>query len=425
MIYFLRQMLLLCILSLSLLSLVNYTLARKVLYPPVILCAVWAADLAVVWLSGDLFYPVSTQTLLVFEMGCWAFSGGAALALLLPQTSRTPQYDLKTSNRLINLLLLTVILSVPFIYRWVSSIAADFDSSNLLVGSYLAMTAGVGKYENYYLFLSLIMLGNLVAILCVCERQDHGKRAFLACLVATVIQLITGLRSAFAIVMLSIIGVEWVRSGKLRLKFLIPVATVLILFMSVLSVLVPKTDARRDTEILEMMAPVGRGLVLYAAGGIPAFSQVVEDPNIIPHDWQATAFFQPWINRLGGHLELSHHAQFLAIGPGGLQQNVYTIYFAYIDYGYTGIILLMGAIGFVVALVHRRACSGHRIAVLLYGFFFAAMVLSPYSDYFFFVGLPFSTKLWMVSWVVFSLPIRWRNLIASKPSLIGKISDPI
>jgi oligosaccharide repeat unit polymerase len=401
-------MLLLSILSLSLLSLANYVIARRILYPPVIFCAAWAADLALVWLSGSFFYPVSDKTLVVFQIGCWSFSVGAALALFLPRTFKTPRYDFQASNRIINLLLLTVILSLPFIYRWLASIAAGYHS-NLLIGAYLAMSEGIGKLKDATLYGNLMMLSSLVPLLCICERENRGKRALLAFFVACLIQVISGVRSAFVAMTLTMIGIDWMRTGKLKTKLVLPVAAFLLVFVSFLAVVLGKFDASRDVSVGENVLPVVRGLVAYAAGPIPAFSQVVEHPNIVPHDLQPTYYFGPWINRLGGHVEAQPNAQFITIGPDNLLQNVYTMYFVYIDYRYVRMMAFLAAFGFVVTLIYRRACAGHRIALLLYGYFFAGMLLSPYSDYFL-MGLPFSIKLFTVGWVVFSLPVMWRRV---------------
>src|SRR4051794_39245522 len=56
------QMLLIAILTLLTIAALNYCLAKRLFYPPLVFCLVWAVDLAIVALAGRFFYPISEQT---------------------------------------------------------------------------------------------------------------------------------------------------------------------------------------------------------------------------------------------------------------------------------------------------------------------------------------------------------------------------
>jgi len=398
------------IIGVSLLIAINYKLGGKFLYPPVVFCSTWAVELVLVRLADDFFYPVSHRTLMIFLIGCVVFSGGSLLALLIPEKMQLPTYDLKASNRIITVLLITLIVSLPFIYRWISSLAEDFASSNFLLSVHMGWNAAFDENSQPVLIVNLMTLSSVLALICVCECASHRKRAVLVCLMGLAILVMTGARSGIVIMILAIVGIYWMRAGRLRLKFLAWMAVALLIVISALAIFLHKGEATEEISVSENLSPVVEGIVLYAAGGLPGFSQVVENPTIIEHNWQVQTYLLSQANRFGAHYRIPPiNAEFVTVGPGRLPQNVYTMYFAYFDWGYVGMMCLVAFLGFVVTTTYKRAQRGHKIALLLYGYFFAGMILSPYSDYFF-MGMSGIVKVFEVSWLVFSLPVRWRQL---------------
>src|SRR6185437_7387052 len=76
-------MLALAILILALMALCNYLFSKKLLYPPVVFCSVWASDLCIVWMAGNFFYRIS-HALVLYCFGALFFSVGGLLAYLIP-----------------------------------------------------------------------------------------------------------------------------------------------------------------------------------------------------------------------------------------------------------------------------------------------------------------------------------------------------
>jgi oligosaccharide repeat unit polymerase len=413
-------MLLITIFVISLIAVLNYRFGIRFLYPPVVFCSVWAADLAVVWLCNGLFYPISYRTLMIFLVGCVAFSFGALLATLTFKRIKNRSYDIKASNRMLNALLLIVLVAVPLIYHWISSIAADFPGTNFFVSAYTAMNVVFDAGEQSVFIINLISLSSVVALVCVCERDKHGKRAILAIALAIFILTMTGTRSGLVIMIFAAICIEWMRSGKLQLKFLMPIAVVLLVVVSGLAIFIHKGDATESASLTDNLVPVVQGLAVYAAGGPPAFSQVVEKPTTIEHNWRVSTFFLAWANRFGAHYKIPPiHAEYVTVGPDQLY-NVYSMYFAYLDWGYAGMASLVGLVGFTVTMTYFRALTGNRFALLLYGYFFAGMVLSPYAEYFF-LGLSSILKLFEIYWIIFRLPVHWSRLWASDQKVIRTV----
>lgn len=395
------------IVIISVLALANYLYfgEKLLLYPPVVFCAVWAAYLFLLLVSGEFFFPVSSKTLAIFVGGCICFSLGGAVAQLLPQQTSAERIA-PHFNKSINVLVFVVLLGAPFVYSWISSMAGAFAGSNFFMSAYMATTQAYEEGGQPIVIGNTIFLAAIVAMLAMYERVGHGKRALSAFLLALLLLALTGGRGMLVILMFGVIAIEWMRSGRLNAKIIVPTVALLLILVSALAVLVHKGDATENQSVGENLKPITQGLVMYAAGGIPAFSQVVERPNIIPHNWQIERPVLLILNHCGFHIDAGPlRSEFLTIGPDQLMTNVYTMYFAYMDYGWALAMLFTALSGFGITRIYRRARSGRRIATLMYGYFFAAMLLSSFSDFFFMMGLNFFSKLFIVSWCVYSLPV--------------------
>ena len=75
----------------------------------------------------------------------------------------------------------------------------------------------------------------------------------------------------------------------------------------------------------------------------------MRQPNIVPHNWHIDRFFLETSNKLGARFEIpSLHAEYVELGPR-YSSNVYTAYFAYIDFGLPLMMAIVSLIGFVLA----------------------------------------------------------------------------
>ena len=72
-------------------------------------------------------------------------------------------------------------------------------------------------------------------------------------------------------------------------------------------------------------------------------------------------------------------AEFVDVGRERMTQNVYTVYFAYIDLGVPGMMLCMALYGFVVTIFYRKAIAGSDLSILMYSFFFGSLLLTPFG----------------------------------------------
>jgi oligosaccharide repeat unit polymerase len=371
---------------------------------------VWTFVLALVSVSGDFFYKVSAATLAILVCGCAAFSIGSAIAQYVWQPQSAPSYDLRVSNRTITWTLFAVACGAPFAYKWILGAASELAGSNFFLQAYSVMNRTLEEDELPRIVGNVISFASITALLCFRERVDHAKRALFALILALSLLAMTGGRSGIVIMILAVVAIDWLRAGRPSFKMIGGLCAVLLILVTALAIFVRKGEASENASLSENVTPVVQGLALYAAGGVPAFSQVVESPNIIPHNWHTYTPLLRTLNQFGLRTEIPpQSSEFLSIGPSGLTGNVYTAYFAYkSDFGLVGALLLLVFLGFATTRVYQHALIGGRIATIAYGYLFAAMILSPFSDYFF-MTLSSSLRLVAFSWIVYSLPIRWRE----------------
>jgi oligosaccharide repeat unit polymerase len=398
-------MILVAIAMLSLMGLANYWIGKRFLYPPVVFCAVWAADLALVRLAGNFFYPMADETLAIFCLGALAVSIGGGIALLVPIGPVSDQPMGKYSNRILNLLLLVVVCAAPFVVVWIVDLASNFESATLLVSvSRAILEADEAQDPSWSLFGNVMTLALIVAMIAYLQRGEGKKRAFLAIAVALLLIIAGAGRSGIVILLLSFVCLSSIRTTGIPWKALIGIFLSLVIIAGAMAIAIEKGEARSDAPLAENLVPVFQGFVLYAAGGLVAFDRVVRQPSIIPHNWQITTPLLLVANKLGAHFDVPfQHSEFVDVGPQGLDQNVYTMYFAYFDLGRAGMMLAIAFMGFVVTTSYRLAIAGSKLSTIIYSYFFGALLLSPFSDLFF-MGLNFSVKLFIVAWLVFRLP---------------------
>ncbi len=391
-------MFLLAISILSFLAFVNYRIGKGLFYPSVVFCSVWAGDLIMVWLSGDFFYPLSPETLLIICSGCVVFSIGVLVGLLFPQHAQKEKISPRNFSRILDIMVFLAALGIPFCFWWISRLGAQY-GGNFFAGARVALPdPGFEAQAGTKLFNIVVSFSSVVAILAFCEKEQSKSRSSIAVAVALLLNLMTGGRSGATALVFTLICIDWMKNRRLSWKPLLTMSLIFVTIFTLIAVFVFKGDARPDASLRENTSAVVQGFVLYAGGGLVGFDRVVRDPHIIPHNWQINRFFLQVANALGAKFEVpSLHAEFVNLGPNSLSSNVYTFYFAYIDWGYFGMAFIVMTLGFVGALWYKQAVNGNRVAIPMYGMIVAGLMLSIFNEFLFF-NLNFLLRLYLISW---------------------------
>lgn len=410
-------MLLFTVIALFVLAFCNYVICRrKLFHPPVVLCFVWAGILLLVWLSGDFFYPVSSDTLFIFLLGSAAFSAGGAL-LATFERKTIPRQISPASNYLLTIAVVLLVLMAPLFYYRVASAAGGYGAPTFLMTARMAMLDLAEKGQDTF-FTNVASLSIMVGLMAFNERE-HGKlRAAVALLTSFFLNVITGGRSGIVVLVLGCIAVDWIKLRRIRWKFVSTAAAIFLLSFGTMAFFLHK-GVGSGASLEDDMAAAGRQVVLYAAGGPVGFDAVVRNPSVIPHNWQVDHFFLALLKAAGFDVEIPpQHADFINLGPDSLEGNVFTMYFAYLDWGTAGMMLLLFVAGLITTLVFRLALANGGISTLVYSTLFTAMVLSVFGE-FFYRGLGSPLRMLLFGWFMYESP----KLLKSFRSLMGGAAE--
>jgi oligosaccharide repeat unit polymerase len=374
-----------------------------------VFCAVWAIDLAIVGLSGDLFFPLSDKTLTIFCCGALAFSLGSALGLFALKPSHAPQPSRPVASRFLSLLVVVLAASIPFVAYYIIQLASKFNAATLLLGARMAMLETNETGEQSVLLGAALTLSLIVATIAFLESEKNRFRAIVAVLVALMVNILSGGRGGVGTLAFSLVCIHVLKTGRVRWKVLAAIFVVVVIIFGVMGVLVQKGEAKADASFSENLHPVLEGFAIYGGGGIVGFDRVMRQPNIIPHNWQINRFFLETFNKMGARFEIPYvHAEFVQLGPR-YSGNIYTAYFAYIDLGFPLMIAVVVFLGFVLCLTYRKAVGGSKIASVMYSYYFSGLVLMPLGEQLF-MQLNLIVKLYAVVWLVYSLPQRMEQV---------------
>ena len=388
----------------TVLALCNYVISgRKLLYPPAVLCAVWAIDLFMVWCSEGFFYRLSDQALYFFLFGGVAFSMGAAVVSRY-QPKHPPLIASSASDKLVTWGVIALCALAPIFYYRLASAAGGYGAPTFLMSARMAML-DLAENGNDAFFDTISSASILIGLLAFNEREKSKRRAIVALALAFLLNAMTGGRAGLVFLALGCICIDWIKTRRLRWNLALPALLFFVVTFGTMAFFLHKGLSGNESA-LESAAAAGHQVVLYSAGGPVGFGEVVKQPNIVPHNWQVNHFLLQIAKKLGADVEVpSQHSEFVTLGPGGLVGNVYTMYFGYLDWGIPGMMLLLFAAGLVITLIFRNALFNPRTPVLVYTILFTQTVLSIFSENFY-RGIGTTLRMFLFAWTIYNAP-RW------------------
>lgn len=400
--------------ALTLLAACNYVISGfKLLYPPVVLCAVWIADLFMVWCSQGFLYPISDQALYFFLLGSFAFSLGAAVvSRFKPATPAKPAS--RGTDQLVTYSVLLLVIIAPIFYMRLASAAGGYGAPTFLMSVRMALLdlAESGK-DGFFETVGAISI--LVGLLAFNEREKGKWRATIGLTLAFLLNAMTGGRAGLVFLALGCICIDWMKTRRFRWKLAVPSLLFFVVAFGVMAFLLHK-GVSGDDSVLDGVAAAGKQVVLYTGGGPVGFGEIIEHPNLVEHNWQVDHFVLQIAKKLGADVEIpSQHSEFLALGPGDLIGNVYTMYFGYMDWGIAGMMLLVFIAGLIITLVFRCALFNPGTPVLVYAILFTQTVLSVFSENFY-RGVGTTLRIFLFAWVIYNAPAwfaAYRRMLAS------------
>jgi oligosaccharide repeat unit polymerase len=246
-----------------------------------------------------------------------------------------------------------------------------------------------------------------VALVAVHEYAVTGhrkSRMLLLCALAAGYQLLNGARSEVLLLLISSIVILWLARGAAPLRLLAVMALVFLAVFSAGQISMNKYGAQSEVSLAANIPAVAEGFATYWLGGIIAFDQNRQNPEL-HYGWDLGKFFKRIANRFGAHYtERDRNLEYTKISPTQIT-NVYTAFLPYyMDHGgMLGVVALMGLVGFLSVYVYRCAVRGSCWAMFALGAFVYATVMTVFSEEYF-AQIMFWLKAGALSTVIYFAP---------------------
>jgi oligosaccharide repeat unit polymerase len=385
-------MLILSFLSLGVLSLVNLKISRSVAYPPFILAAIWMATLLFLWFLGDMFYPITTTTLLYFLGGVVAFSAGGLLALMpnLGTYGRaqrlTPPADRAIVHRVLDVALVAALACLPIYFHFMKGMAFyakrnTSDLQQIRKGLMTAMNAPGGA--GLRIEPLLLPTFTVFALLAFFEYDggDHRRwRTYLFIAAGLGYALFSSGRSEVLLMLIGLVAVVWIRLKPPQLRLLGVCAIAFLCLFAVNQVILGKTNTKANASFRENLPAVMTGFASYAIGGVVGFDYVLRNPGVIENGWKPDRVLSSVLNKFGAHVkEPSRDLAYVGIG-NGFVTNVYSTFFAFVDYGFFGMAFWMLSLGAANTLAYRCALRGSPFGMIFFAEGLYGTVVSIFAE---------------------------------------------
>jgi oligosaccharide repeat unit polymerase len=422
----------LTIVLLALWSVAMVRYGRSVLFPPSSLAIVWTITLLAIWMCGDTYYPLTNTANQIVLAGVFAFSVGGICAMAAPCRVQGALDAVRARRRMqvdrwLNAAGILLLLNIPFSYLYYTQLSTTIAPRESLwkqirIATTKANVSGQAALPIQSFILPFL---SIIALIGVYEYADTGRRkgrtVFLV-LLAGGYQLLNGARSEVLLLLISSIVILWLTRGAPPLRLLGIMGLLFLLVFSVGQISMSKYGAAPEASLEDNLPRVAEGFGTYWLGGIIAFDQNRQNPEL-RYGWDLAKFAKRILNRFGAtYSERDRNLEYTRISPTQAT-NVYTAFLPYyMDHGgMPGVIGLMFLVGFLSTYVYRCAIHGNCWAVFTLGAFVYATVMTIFSEEFF-AQIMFWIKAGGVSTLVYFAPSITRHTRARRTAT--KTSEP-
>lgn len=418
--------------AILLLAGINHFIGRSWYYPPTVFCVIWGIVLMLIASLGTIYYPVAQQIQVFYFLGALAFSIGGFFSVpfmerkkrgnnsVLPMDGETRRVVMR-SKKLIICLVLFLIVMLPIYITHLEELAKTAPGPNFFYAVRMAqlnrtMNEQIPIIEN---LSTLSMIIALIAWRQMIKFRIGISYALIAALVAICYNALTGGRFGVAFIVICISGMTLLKLKRGDWKILLTIGSSFVAVMGAIAIFLNKFGANTSLGFAGNIYPVLIGFITYAISGTIAFGHVVSHPGSVPAHWDMWVFFKHIANMLGMNFKLFNSVSepYTYVGPG-ISTNVYTIYFSYWpQYGIAGTLYIMTILGFFTSIIYWLARRGYMLAIPFYGVVLFAVLLSPYSEYFF-MPLGFYIRI-LITILAFDILVK-SHFVLKKSTTISK-----
>lgn len=404
----------------------NYVMHHDVMYPGFLQASLWFVAIVLALVGHGLFVPVSGTVFVLITSGVVFFSMGAFVGSYNHRPYLGRNYVLQgtvPTPRSVAVLVAIVALGLILYVDRVLYLSSSGPSTNAFVNLRYAVsvnqdeTGGIG-FVQYF-----VMLANVLAAIAVLQRHRVTNRAGSRILVvgAILIALAFGVLSSgrgpvLALVLLVLAIPVVLRATRASKAFGGLVLVTLLLFVTV-GVALGKGGSL-ENSIAENWVTMRESFLTYTVGGIPALGLFLDNRGS-ELEWGFNSFRSVFavLKALGFDTTVAPLVQPYVDTP--IPFNAFTIYQPYIkDFGLFGAAPVLFVLGFLHAMVYRRATVRHPHAmfVFLYALSLFPLVMQVFQDmYFSLLSLWCQYAIYAVVFFVF-LSGRSENTTGDTPS---------
>jgi oligosaccharide repeat unit polymerase len=396
-------------------SLSMYRYGGSALFPPACLGIVWTVTLFTIWLCGNLYFPLTTTADAIVLAGVLAFSIGGFVAVEVPlwrggalaevSAARRHQVD-----RWLSFAVVLFLLNIPVAYRYFKQISGTIAPRESMwkqiriASSKVNVTTVDTNLSLESLLLPFLTITAMIAVYEYVDTGRRGGRTLVLFVLAMLYQLINGARSEVLLLLISSVVILWLKRGAAPLRLLLTMALVFLLVFSLGQIAMNKYGAVAGASLADNLPHVAEGFGTYWLGGIVAFDQNRQNPEL-RYGWDLGKFFKRVANRFGAtYPERDRNLDYTKISPTQTT-NVYTAFLPYyMDHGgFAGVIVLMFLMGSLSTYVYRCALHGSCWAVFTLGAFVYATAMTVFSEEYF-AQIMFWIKAGALSTLVYCTP---------------------
>src|SRR5712691_7463700 len=356
-------MALLAALLMLVLVVANYLLHRDVLYPAFLHASLWFITVSLLLIYREAFVPVSDGVYVLLTGGVILFSMGAFLGSYNHSPHLRRNYLLEgtiPSKRAVAVLAAVVALGLVLYLRRASELASLGPTSNWFINLRYAVSVNEEETGGFGIAAYFVPLAYMLAAIAILKRYGHARptvsRAVVAVtlVVGCVFGVLWAARSTLLPLIVLVLTIPAVLRATKPIKTGATLVVLTVLLFAAVGLAVGKGGSV-GSSLSENWATMRESFLTYALGGIPSLNL--------------------FLNNRGPDVELglnSFRSIFAALHTLGFQTiavplvqpwvdvpmptNVFTVYQPYIkDFGLLGGSLVLFVLGFLHALLYRRA----------------------------------------------------------------------
>jgi oligosaccharide repeat unit polymerase len=375
------------LLTLGILTTLNYWICRDARYPPFIMCVLWLFAMCVYYAAPLEINPIRIFTVLIFVTTIIAFSAGALLTLAFhggnPSTQRMRPSAMTWPSAhpsVKTIFLACSAATLPLIIVKAYQIVSQSDYNIFFIALRLALEEN--DSSGYGLLGYAAVLSFFTTFLYAIEpraRVSEKLQFYFSLAISLAYAVLSTGRTTVFFIIAVLVGIALMQ-GTFNFKRLIVSGFVFLLSFVFFAVVTLKGGSL-DASVSDNVSSIGEQLLMYDVGPLPGFDQVVRADEPLGYGRNTFLGVLNLIRKVTGKPPQSPIQEFVDVP---FPVNVYTgIHPVYKDFGVVGVVFAFAMIGALSTYFYLEGLSGDRLHIFCYGLALFPLFFVTFSDVYF------------------------------------------